>query len=63
LTARVEREFATRDIPYHIIGGVPFFARREIKDVLCLFEAEQKIHGSGQLEAHSDHEKEGVWNC
>jgi len=35
LTARVEREFATRDIPYHIIGGVPFFARREIKDVLA----------------------------
>jgi len=35
LTARVEREFATRNIQYHIIGGVPFFARREIKDILA----------------------------
>ena len=30
-----EEKFVTANVPYRIIGGINFYARREIKDVLC----------------------------
>lgn len=37
LTLPFETEFMRRQIPYHIYGGVKFFQRKEIKDVLAYF--------------------------
>ena len=33
-----EEKFVACNIPYKIVGGVNFYARREIKDLLCLSE-------------------------
>ncbi len=33
----IEEKFLENDIPYTIVGGVPFHARREIKDILAYF--------------------------
>ena len=30
-----EEKFVTANIPYKIVGGINFYARREIKDLLC----------------------------
>ena len=32
-----EERFITSNIPYKIVGGVNFYARKEIKDLLCYF--------------------------
>ena len=37
LTLPFENEFMRRQIPYQIFGGIKFFQRREIKDVLAYF--------------------------
>ena len=37
LTQPVEKEFMRRRLPYKIYGGVKFFQRKEIKDVLAYF--------------------------
>ena len=34
-----EEQFIKYSIPYHIVGGVNFYARKEIKDVLCYLKA------------------------
>ena len=31
----LKRKFVTANIPYKIVGGINFYARREIKDLLC----------------------------
>ena len=33
-----EEKFVTANIPYKIIGGINFYARREIKDIACIFK-------------------------
>ena len=30
-----EEKFVTENIPYKIVGGINFYGRREIKDLLC----------------------------
>ena len=34
-----EEHFIKNNIPYHIVGGVNFYARKEIKDILCYLKA------------------------
>lgn len=31
----LEERFVVEGVPYHVVGGVNFYARREIKDLLC----------------------------
>lgn len=35
LSRLVEEEFLKRGIPYAVVGGLPFYQRKEIKDLLC----------------------------
>lgn len=35
LSRSIEEKLLKGNIPYHIIGGTPFYARKEVKDILC----------------------------
>lgn len=35
LSRSIEEAFLRGNVPYRIVGGTPFYARREIKDILC----------------------------
>ncbi|NPV88079.1 UvrD-helicase domain-containing protein [Coprothermobacteraceae bacterium] len=60
LTARLEREFTSRGIPYHIIGGLPFFARREIKDILAYLRLSRNTMDRVSLKRILTMEKRGL---
>jgi DNA helicase-2/ATP-dependent DNA helicase PcrA len=63
LTARLEREFASRNVDYHIIGGVPFFSRREIKDILAYIRLSRNPYDRVSLKRILTMEKRGFGNA
>ena len=42
LSRPFETEFRARDIPHRVVGGTPFYAREEIKDVLAYLRLAQR---------------------
>jgi len=60
LTLPFENEFMRRKIPYQIFGGIKFFQRKEIKDVLAYFRLIYNSHDDLSFERIANVPRRGI---